>query len=181
MARSTDKTTAAGQVLERLRNLQESDTTSTFRAVASSIVELRKTYQHEGKPDWTGRSPEYREAIEALYRQAELPSDSEGSTQAKLRYHIGNVVRELAPENELLELGLKAKGPRDRGPEYRAHSRTPAAVRRTTADNPLVLAALAQDAIRLLDVVTIDAGDKPVVDKVVRAILDDCVSFLARG
>ena len=176
----TSMTKRAGTVLEKLRCLSEDDSTTAFRDVARAIVELRSGYTHEDLPDWKGRSLEYREAIENLYRQAELPPDSESSVQAKLRYHIGNVVREVAPVEDLAALGLKPKGPADRAKDRPYTSRRqPAAVRRTSADNPLVLAALALDSLRLMNNLDTSDDDRPVAEKVVRQIMDECITYLS--
>ena len=82
--------------------------------LAHLVVEFRRLFEHDGRPDWAGRSQSYRDAIYQVYRDAKVPSDSAGGLQAKIRYHVGNVVREVAPPEDLLALGLKPKGPRGR-------------------------------------------------------------------
>lgn len=172
----------ADDVLQQLTSLVENEDSSTadYRRAAEAIVKLRETFSHKDLPDWTGRSLEYRDMIERLYRQAEIPADSGSpSTQSKLRYHIGNVVRETAPEEHLEALGLEKKGPAGRA-VGRPRSRRPAELRKTRADNPLILSALALDSIRLLQVVEYTDGDREVVEQVVRQIVDECMNFLSK-
>lgn len=176
------RTPAAGQVLECLRALHTDHSTTAFRAAACAIVNLRSLSTHEGVTDWTGRSLEYRDAIESLYRQANVPPDSESPIQAKVRYHIGNVLREVAPADELEALGLAVSGPKGRAAANRASTggrrRVPAEVTRTRIDSPLTVAALGLDALKLLRVMDIQPGDQDLADDLVRKILDEAVAYL---
>src|SRR5690606_24126777 len=70
-------------------------------------------------PDWGARSQAYRDCIYQVYRDAGLPSDSVGSMQANLRYHIGNALRQMAPAEDLEALGMDPAGPQERAKRYR--------------------------------------------------------------
>ena len=76
-----------------------------------TLGDKRKLFKHQDLPDWTGRSPEYRAAIDEVYHRAKVPSDSEADIQSKVRYHLGNVMREVAPAGDLEALGLQASPP----------------------------------------------------------------------
>lgn len=172
----------ADNVLSTLRALHDDQSTTAFRSAAQALVSLRQLYDHEGRTDWTGRSVEYRDAIEALYRQAEVPPDSESPIQAKVRYHVGNVLREVAPADELEALGLSVAGPKGRAQQNRAagggRRRPPAEVTRTRIDSPLTVAALGLDAVKMLRVMDIQGDDREIVDGLVRKILDEAVAYL---
>lgn|GEM_PF-5028532 len=85
-----------------------------LRRLAELIVRLRGQYEFEGHTDWAGRGGEYREAIAGAYREAGVPQDTVDGLQAALRYHIGNVLREVAPPDELQAAGLDPEGPLER-------------------------------------------------------------------
>lgn len=93
------------------------------KAAAEAIVALRRLHEFEGRPDWAGRSPEYRLAIEVIYRDAGIQSDSKGSVQANLRYHVGNVLRAVAPVEDLAALGMTVDGPGERSRKQRLAQR----------------------------------------------------------
>jgi hypothetical protein len=173
---------AAQAVLEALQALHTDQSTTAFRAAGQAVVALRQLYTVDGRTDWTGRSVEYRDAIEGLYRQADLPPDSESPVQSKVRYHVGNVLREVAPAEELEALGLATAGPKGRAQANRAaggrRRRAPAEVTRTRIDSPLTVAALGLDALKMLQVMDIQDEDKDIVDDLVRKMLDEAVEYL---
>lgn len=105
-----------------VRNYVHTETTKTIllRELARVVVELRSLFTTEdGRADWAGRSYSYRETVARIYSEAGIPPDSLESMQSALRYHIGNVLREVAPPTELADLGLKANRPVDRVKESR--------------------------------------------------------------
>ena len=173
---------AAEAALTTLLALHTDQSTGAFRAAAQAIVQLRQGFKVDGATDWTGRSVEYRDVVERLYRQAEVPPDSESPIQAKVRYHVGNVLREVAPAAELEALGLAVAGPKDRAQAARAagggRRRPPAEVTRTRVDSPLTIAALGLDALKLLQAMHIEDDDKALVDSLVRKMLDEAVNYL---
>jgi hypothetical protein len=111
---------AAAKALDALRQMTIEPDVEHVRAAARALVDLRALFEHQGRPDWAGRSLDYRSTVERLYRDAGVPSDSSGPTLAKLRYHVGNTVRETAPVDDLEALGLQTSGPRERNNERRS-------------------------------------------------------------
>lgn len=183
----TDKIAASAEsVLEALADLtaQESGKvpTAAFKRAASQIVELRSLFVHEGLPDWSGRSMGYRDLIERLYREAAIPPDSDSPIQGKVRYHVGNELRKVAPNADLAVLGLSKDGPGGRAAEKRAtgkgRRRPGAVIRRTRLDDPLVVAAIGLDAIRLLRSIPTEEEDRDMVESVVRSVLDEAFAYL---
>lgn len=91
------------------------DRTRILRQMAAVLVQLRSgCTTDDGRTDWAGRSGAYRAAVGDIYRQSRLSEDERETMQAALRYHVGNRVREVAPEAELEDLGLRKERPVDR-------------------------------------------------------------------
>ncbi|MBT2412650.1 hypothetical protein J7I94_19140 [Streptomyces sp. ISL-12] len=93
----------------------EQHPTLLLRNIATVIIALRKLYD-----DPTGTTWEYRQKVAELYRQAGIPSDSEGRIQANVRYHIGNALRRYYTPRELQRAGLLPESPLERGQDTRA-------------------------------------------------------------
>lgn len=137
-----------------------------IRPLARDTVAFRSTFTYMGRPDWAGRSAQYRNAIYRVYREAGVPSDSHASIQGNMRYHVGNAVRTMAPREDLEALGLDPQGPRDRAGRYRAkparrgppekspapsaRAAAPAPTRRVSAPPTLDPAALLVTALDLV-------------------------------
>lgn len=167
-------TSAADKALAALVEAVEQPTTMTNRRAAEAIVRLRKHFRHEGRPDWAGRSPEYRDLIERLYRQAGVPSDSESSMQANLRYHIGNALREVADPEDLQALGMATEGPAGRVRAVRAARPRRPRLARPGIGDPAALASLALETVRTLRSMDPD-GD---VEPALRLLLDEVLDTL---
>lgn len=89
--------------------------TDLLKDVAAHIVELRSRFTlDDGRVDWSGRSPEYRAAIAAIYAGAKVPKQHLDTVQTALRYHVGNLLREKASDDELSAVGLTNVSPKDR-------------------------------------------------------------------
>lgn len=98
----------------------ETSKTTILRELAGVVVDLRSQFQTEdGRTDWAGRGHAYRETVARIYSEAGIQPDAVGNLQAALRYHIGNVLRDVAPADELEALGLKSATPRERVKETR--------------------------------------------------------------
>lgn len=105
-----------GSSLIKLWYKIETSRTDVLRELAKVVVHTRSKFQDEtGLPDWAGRTWDYRVFIGEMYSEAGVPVDSQDGVQAALRYHVGNLLREIAPPGELEQLGLKALPPRARG------------------------------------------------------------------
>ena len=89
--------------------------TTILRSLAHVLVELRARHEtSDGVTDWAGRSGDYRSAAASIYEQSRLSEDELTAMQAALRYHVGNVLRAVAPADELAALGMTTKRPVDR-------------------------------------------------------------------
>jgi len=111
------KTQAYNQLVRRLKAAMaqpRSEREPYYVAAAEAVVELRKAYPLDGRPDWNGASEDYRAVVRAAYRDAQVPSDSEDTVQAALRHHIGQAVRAAAPEADLEALGRHKTAPTKR-------------------------------------------------------------------
>lgn len=145
-----EKLTSAGvSTVKELTKLEASRTT-LLQELALTLVLLRAKHTHQGKPDYAGRSAEYRAVAASIYEQAGVPADSASTIQASVRYHIGNVLRETFAEDKLTAAGLKAASPRER-----ANGRSKASEPAAASETPRVDVRTAQeriwDAFRVLE------------------------------
>lgn len=147
------------KVVDLMRQAGKARSLELMRQLAREVVELRSLFTWEGMADWAGRSQEYRNTIYQAYRSAGIPSDAIDGLQANLRYHVGNVVREIAPTNELEKLGMDPEGPKGRAVRARAtaHLRPKRTTRQEPAptplavmQDPLALCSFARDAVRAI-------------------------------
>lgn len=83
--------------------------TETLRELAKVVVSLRMKYKYKDLTDWGGNNGDYRKRIADMYQKAGLDKDSESSMQKALRYHVGVMVRKVAPVKELETLGIIPK------------------------------------------------------------------------
>lgn len=112
---------AVVRALKAMMAVERQEREPFYRSAAEAIVNFRQQW-----PDnWDGSNKEYKLEIARAYREAGVPSDTEGTVLAALRYHVGNVVREKAPVEELDAAGLDRRGPNAR--QRRGTPRTPRA------------------------------------------------------
>ena len=115
-----DLQTEAVEQLRRSFSATDAERTDRLRAVARAFVAAREHfYTKEGEPDWHGRTYAYRTWVREVTSLANVPADSLSSTQAAIRYHVGNVLRERLDDDQLAELGLRKESPRERSVEKR--------------------------------------------------------------
>lgn len=89
--------------------------TDFLRELAPVIVDLRAHFTLEdGRPDWSGRSPGYRQVMIGIYEKTRLSGDDLDRFQSALRYHVGNLLRERASKDELISVGLTTVAPKER-------------------------------------------------------------------
>lgn len=101
--------------VEVLRRYMADPHTYDLKALAEIIVQLRGLHHLEdGRTDWAGRSPAYRQSMADLYTRARVPADRLDTVQAAIRYHVGNLLRERAQGGELEAVGLSPVAPRTR-------------------------------------------------------------------
>lgn len=99
--------------------------TVLYRDVAEASVELREHFlTGEGEPDWGGRTWAYRDFVRTLYRDAGMDSKETATTQAGVRYHVGNVLRDRLPAETIEDLGLQPATPIQRARKNRAERST---------------------------------------------------------
>lgn len=107
--------TAAVSHLRKAVRLEPRFRSPEFRRVADILVEMRaRSTTPDGRPDWSGNSFAYREAVARIYSAAGLPADGQSSVKASIRYHVGNALRERVNAEELEDAGLIASTPRER-------------------------------------------------------------------
>src|SRR5690606_11264334 len=107
--------------------------------------------------------------IERLYRQAGVPSDSESNMQANLRYHVGNVLRKVAPPEDLQALGMAVEGPLGRIRNTRASAPARPRLARPGVGDPAAMASLALETVRTLR--SMEPGTE--TEPALRALLDE--------
>jgi hypothetical protein len=110
----------ADQAIRVLREYLSDHKTDRLKELAPLIVDLRGSFHlDDGRPDWSGRSPGYRQVVADIYTKARVPEDKLDTVQAALRYHVGNLLRERTPPDELAAVGLKARSPKERLANHR--------------------------------------------------------------
>lgn len=85
--------------------------TAHLKALAEVVVAVRMRYKDPVKKnivDWAGRSEGYKAAIQRIYDEAGTGAD-ESPVRNALKYHVQNYVKQLAPEKDLIALGLKTE------------------------------------------------------------------------
>ena len=110
----------AGTDLISFYSHMEATRTEVLKALAKVVVLIRSKHRDdEGNIDWRGKTWDYRQAIGEMYERAGVPPDSQSGIQSALRYHVGNLIREVATPDELQAAGLLKDSPRDRLNEQR--------------------------------------------------------------
>lgn len=132
----------------------ETHETDVLRRLAPVIVDLRHSHTlTNGRPDWSGRTPQYRHDIAQMFTRAHVPDEDVEKIQAALRYHVGNLIRVRADDDDLASAGLRHESPRERlANARRAH----AAMRESQTPRGDV-SRLTVQAQRLLDHIDIEA------------------------
>lgn len=106
------------EIVRILRSLRVADPdrhTVLARDLAEAIISLREHFlTPEGRPDWTGRTWQYRAALRELYAQAGYSPAERSATQNTVRYHVGNLMRQRLSAAELRAAGVTAPSPKDR-------------------------------------------------------------------
>jgi hypothetical protein len=116
----TDLSNAGTGLISFYTRLDETKT-DVLKALAKVVVALRSHFRTtEGDVDWSGRSWDYRQTVSAMYEASGIPPDSESNIQASLRYHVGNLLREVVPAEQLESAGLLTKSPKERMTDVRA-------------------------------------------------------------
>lgn len=147
--RNTEDLVARG--VEVLRQYLADHRTDHLKDLAPIVVDLRGSFTlDDGRQDWSGRSPAYRQAMADIYTRAQVPKEKLDTLQAALRYHVGNLLRDRATGEELAAVGLVARSPKERLANHRqalAAQREAAAPRQDAAR----LAAYSQQLVEFID------------------------------
>lgn len=115
-----DLQTSSAESLRRSFLGTDAERTDHLRDVAAAFVDAREHfYTKEGDPDWNGRTYAYRTWVREVMGQANVPSELMTSTQAAIRYHVGNILRDRLDDDQLADLGLRKESPRQRSVEKR--------------------------------------------------------------
>lgn len=79
------------------------------RAAGVAIAAERMRHEYGGQPDWEGQSRGYRQTIEAAYREAGVPTDSEEPVlHAGLRHHVRDEVSKARKRLDLSDWSPEA-------------------------------------------------------------------------
>lgn len=108
------------RALVRLKRAEGLARTPIYRELAEYTVALREHYLTEaGEPDWVGRTSAYRHAVRDLYSRAGYTPEDAKAVQSTIRYHVGNIVREVLRPEEIEDLGLTEVSPLEQARETR--------------------------------------------------------------
>lgn len=109
------------EAIHALKHLIAADAkrTDALKAFAAKLVAIRQKLD-----DVAGTSQAYRDAAARIYAAAAIPTDAESSLQASIRYHIGNVLREVFTPAKLTAAGLSTETPLERARAARAGGAT---------------------------------------------------------
>ena len=89
--------------------------TDLLKRTAVVVVDLRSHFAlDDGRTDWSGRSQGYRQVISAIYQAAGIRPEYLDTVQSALRYHVGNLIRERASDDDLEAVGLTLTSPKER-------------------------------------------------------------------
>ncbi|MGC5319325.1 hypothetical protein ACPXB5_11365 [Micromonospora arida] len=137
MATDSSEATITGEIVRRLRALRGATDrerrTTLAREVATLAVDLREHYLVDGRPDYAGRSHAYLSTMRDLWSKAGYTdADERDRAQAQVRYHVGNIVRDRIPADDLEAAGLQTPSPRGQS-NTRHRARSALAVAATSA------------------------------------------------
>ena len=91
-----------------------------MRQLAHQLVDMRRHFTTpDGLPDTRGRAWQYRQHVGEVYRGAGWELEKIPEVQSAVRYHIGNVIRDLYTSEELAAVGMREDPPRERVREVR--------------------------------------------------------------
>lgn len=78
--------------------------------IAKAIVNLRLTFEKDGRPDYRGETPQYRGAIASLYEAAITDEAERQSFKVAIRYWVGKEFAARVKNGTLIEADLIAAG-----------------------------------------------------------------------
>lgn len=90
----------------------EKKTTVLLKEIAEVVVAARMKFRdpkQKGIPDWNGNSRLYSEYIQGIYEAAGLPKGTQDGLRNNLKYHVQNLVKAVAPKDQLEKLKTKTE------------------------------------------------------------------------
>ena len=98
-----------------------------MREAARWVVQARSEHflTKEGLPDYSGRSWEYRSWFSDVTNSLNLPDPERARLMSRLRFHVGNRLRDEVREEELADAGLLKVSPAQRGKSNYEHRSLP--------------------------------------------------------
>lgn len=89
--------------------------------IAAVMIALRQHHTTEdGRPDWLGRSGPYRKDAAALYSDAGATDETRERISRAVRWHVGNLMRQVLTPEQLAEYELQESSPLERLQDQRA-------------------------------------------------------------
>ena len=113
--------------------------TDLYRSLATHKVALAANFQHKGRPDWTFQSADFRTVWNEVLKTSGFDKDSiykaHGEEAAKIvnrvhsaiRYHVSDIVRQVAPKADRDALKLNTLSNREQKVGASREARTPEA------------------------------------------------------
>lgn len=99
----------------------EGDRTGLLRHAAALTIELRECFEYDGRPDWTGVSYAYRQAMSAALGDLD-PSDRRRIRDA-LAWHVSEALHARLSPADVEALGLRPLRPKERNAERHERNR----------------------------------------------------------
>lgn len=128
----------------------QGESTILLRNVAVVLVALRSLHTTaDGDMDLVGRSQAYRDDAAEIYREAGMDVDSQTAVQSAVRYHIGNILREVYTPDTLVAYGLARESPLERSQLGKATTRALVDVARAESVDTSDTRTATADHIRL--------------------------------
>lgn len=150
-------------LVDALRPLAAEPTVEQYRLAAHQVVNLRQQHERLGMPDWAGLSYSYRVAYGGAMTEAGITHPvARQRVGSALRWHIGTVLRQVAPAEHLAALDLA-----EDDPNARLRRRRSAEQRRTVSPEWIDEVAV------LLDAVAAGTGPQARKAQALRAALPD--------
>lgn len=90
----------------------EKKTTVLLKEIAEVVVAARMKFRdpkQKGIPDWNGNSKLYSDYIQGIYEAAGLPKGTQDGLRNNLKYHVQNLVKQVAPKEHLEKLKTKTE------------------------------------------------------------------------
>jgi hypothetical protein len=103
------------------------DARKAMATIAKAIVNLRMTFEKDGRPDFRGDTPQYRGAIASLYEAAIPDPEERKSFKVAIRYWIAKEYASRVQTGKISRADLEAAGimGRNGGTSNRASTREP--------------------------------------------------------